>query len=167
MTTWVCRKVRRPLLRVRRREWRRLIEELGRRGEGRREAGAFLLASRQRARRVSHIVYFDDLDPACLQGNIQFDGRAFSKLWDLCEANNLTVVADVHTHPAASVRQSSIDRENPMVARAGHIAMIVPHFATRPVRPRQVGLHEYAGDDGWRSWFGRDAGVRLSFRSWL
>ena len=116
---------------------------------------------------MSHIVYFDDLDPACLQGNIQFDGRAFSKLWDLCEANNLTVVADVHTHPGASVRQSSIDRENPMVARAGHIAMIVPHFATRRVRPRQVGLHEYAGDDGWRSWFGRDAAARLSLRRWL
>ena len=164
MTTWVFR--RSPLLRFKRRQWRDLIEELGRRGEGRRESGAFLLAPRNDLSCVSHIEYFDDLDPHCLKGHIHFDGRAFSKLWDICESEGLIVVGDVHTHPGASVHQSTIDVENPMVARAGHIALIVPHLAGRVVRPRQVGVHQYAGDDGWTPWFGREASARASVKRW-
>ena len=164
MTIWASRPS--PFLRFRRRQWRSLIKELGRRGEGRREAGAFLLTRPEGKQRVSRIEYFDDLDPHCLKGHIHFDGRAFSKLWDICEQRGLVVAADVHTHPGRSVRQSAIDIENPMVARAGHIALIVPHLATHAVHPRQVGVHQYAGDDGWTSWFGKEAAARLSVRSW-
>ena len=167
MTIWACRAGRSPLLKFERRQWVGLIEELCRRGAGRRESGAFLLARAACPRQVCHIEYFDNLDPSCLQGNIHFDGRAFSKLWDLCEARDLVVVADVHTHPGKSVRQSSIDRENPMIARAGHVALVVPRFATRTVRAREVGVHEYCGDDEWRSWFGRPATARLLIRRWL
>lgn len=157
----------RILLRFKRRQWRGLIKELGRRGGGRRESGAFLLTRRGENRRVSRIEYFDDLDPNCLTGNIHFDGPAFSKLWDICEQEGLVVVADIHTHPGRSVHQSMIDIENPMVAREGHVALIVPHLATRAVRPREVGVHRYEGDDGWTSWFGRDAATRLSVGGWL
>lgn len=143
-----------------------MINDLGRRGEGRVESGAFLLAPRVDKSRVSRIEYFDDLDPHCLKGHIHIDGRAFSRLWDICEQGGLVVAADVHTHPGRSVRQSTIDIENPMVARRGHIALIVPHLATRNVRPRQVGVHRYEGDDGWTSWFGKDAATRLSVRGW-
>lgn len=116
---------------------------------------------------MTHIKYFDDLDPDCLRGSIHFDGRAFSRLWDVCEAKGLIVAADVHTHPGPCVQQSAIDKANPMVANAGHVALIVPNLATRPVRPKEVGVHEYRGDGGWRSWYGRDAAVRLSVRRWL
>ncbi len=44
-----------------------------------------------------------------------------------------------------------------MIARVGHIAIIVPELATRPVSPSEIGVHEYLGDDGWRSSFGEDA----------
>ena len=164
MTIWAPR--RSPLLRFKRRQWRRLVKELGRRGEGRREAGAFLMAPRDDKSRVTRIEYFDDLDPNCLKGHIHFDGRAFSKLWDICEQEGLVVAADVHTHPGRSVHQSAIDVENPMVARDGHIALIVPHLATRAVRPQQVGVHLYAGDDGWTSWFEKEAAARLLARNW-
>lgn len=164
MTIWAFR--RSPLLRFKRRQWRNLIKELGGRGEGRREAGAFLLAPRDDMGRVSRIEYFDDLDPHCLKGHIHFHGPAFSRLWDICENEGLVVAADVHTHPGSSVHQSTIDVENPMVARAGHIALIVPHLAARVVRPRQVGVHQYTGDDGWTSWFGREAAARVLVRSW-
>ena len=157
----------RPLIELSRRQWRTLIKELRRRGECRREAGAFLLGRRGGNRRVVHVEYFDALDPGCLRGHIHIDGRAFSKLWDLCEAEDLSVLADVHTHPGASVEQSSIDRENPMVACTGHVALIVPHLATRRVRPREVGVHEYLGDTDWRSSFGRDAATRLAVGSLL
>lgn len=143
-----------------------MIHELGRRGQGKREAGAFLLAPLEDSRRVAHIEYFDDLDPACLRGNIEIDGHAFSKLWDICDAKKLTVVADVHTHPGPAVHQSSIDKDNPMIAGIGHVALIVPHFAIRRVRPRHVGVHRYCEDGEWTSWFGREAAQRLSVRRW-
>lgn len=166
MAIWAYRRSRQPLLRLQRKQWRDLIKELGRRGEGRREAGAFLLAPRNDMRQVTRIEYFDDLDPDCLRGNILIDGRAFSKLWDICDRERLIVAGDVHTHPRTLVQQSTIDRDHPMVARAGHVALIVPRLAVRAVRPRQVGVHEYKGEDGWVSWFGRDAAARLSVKRW-
>lgn len=166
MTTRAFSKASQPLVSLTRRRWRSLIHELGRRGQGTREAGAFLLAPLPDSRRVAHIEYFDDLDPTCLRGNIEIDGHAFSKLWDICEAKKLTVIADVHTHPTASVGQSHIDRANPMIARVGHVALIVPHLATQRVRPRHVGVHRYCGNGEWASWFGRDAARCLSVRRW-
>ena len=102
----------------------------------------------------------------CLRGNIEIQGHAFSKLWDVCETKKLTVIADVHTHPGAAVQQSSIDKDNPMIAQIGHVALIVPHFATRRVRSRHVGVHRYCGNGKWDSWFGRAAARRLSVRRW-
>lgn len=142
--------------------WDELIVELGRRGEGRRESGAFLLGPREGdSRLITDVVYLDDLDPGCLTGGITFDGRFYGRLWDLCHTRRLTVRADVHTHPGRSVRQSSIDRDNPMVSRPGHLALIVPRLATQPVRAEEVGVHEFLGADGWRSYFGEEASALL------
>ena len=139
--------------------WRELISELGCRGQnGLRESGAFLLSRcNESNRRVEQVVYFDDLDPDCLVGHIHIRRTAFSKLWDLCEQNSLRVIGDIHTHPGCSVRQSETDRQNPMIARYGHIALIVPFFGTRQVKAREVGVHEYCGDLGWNTWIGRSA----------
>lgn len=164
MTIWASRG-RHSLLRFRRRDWRSMVEELGRRGGGQKEAGAFLLAPRDGdRRRVDRIVYLDDLDPNCLQGAISFDGRAYSKLWDICDATGLRVLGDVHTHGGDWVGQSDVDKQNPMVAAEGHIALILPHLSTRPVQAREVGLHRYGGASGWRSWFGAEAAERLFIR---
>ena len=139
--------------------WQEMVQELGRRSlGGSREAGVFLLASTGGdARRVVRAAYFDDLDPECLVGYIHIRASGFSKLWDLCDAERLRVIADIHTHPGPSVAQSPTDRANPMVAREGHLALIVPHYGTRPVQAREVGVHEYRGDRGWESWFGTKA----------
>lgn len=147
--------------------WQETVEELGRRSlGGRREAGVFLLAhTGERVPRVVRSAYFDDLDPECLVGNIRIRASGFSKLWDLCDAESLRVIADIHTHPGNSVAQSSTDRANPMVARDGHLALIVPHYGTRPVEASEVGVHEYRGDRGWVSWFGSRAERVLRIRS--
>ncbi len=139
--------------------WQEMIQELGRRSlGGSRETGVFLLsAAEEGARRVVRAAYFDNLDPACLVGNIYIRASGFSKLWDLCDAEMLRVIADIHTHPGASVAQSCTDRANPMIAREGHLALIVPHYGTRPVQTSEVGVHEYRGDRGWASWFGSRA----------
>ena len=136
--------------------WLEMISELGRRGsDGQRESGAFLLAQRDAGDRlVKKVLYYDDLDPDSLQGNILFQSAGYSTLWGICERDALQVIADVHTHPSGFVAQSATDRNNPMIARFGHIALIVPHYGTRPTGVEDVGAHEYHGDDGWVSSFG-------------
>lgn len=146
--------------------WEQLRIELGRRGlNGRREAGAFLLSDpRGDKRQVVRVAYYDDLDPGCLIGNIRFRARGYSRLWAICEEEGLRVVADVHTHPGAIVAQSDTDRSYPMIARSGHIALVLPHFCTRPVTVKEVGVHEFRGAGGWRSWFRNSAGRVLRLR---
>jgi hypothetical protein len=141
--------------------WRNGLRELGRRGEGRHESGAFLLGRKRGARgSVEKFVFYDDLDPHCLDtGIVVFDGAGFGPLWAICRATGLRVLADAHTHGGGSpARQSPVDRENPMVALAGHVAFIVPGFAQRPVRPAEMGVYEYLGEHRWREHCGAKAG---------
>ena len=149
-----------PRIRIDADLWQEIVQELGRRSlGGTRESGVFLLVSAEdEAGRVVRAAYFNDLDPECLVGNIHIRASGFSKLWDLCDTKRLRVIADVHTHPGTSDVQSSIDRANPMIAREGYMALIVPHYGTRPVQARDVGVHQYRGDRGWESWFGSRAG---------
>ena len=138
--------------------WNRGLAELRRRGEGRHESGAFLLGHRSGDTRIMRrFVYYDDLDPHCLDaGIVVLDGSAFARLWQICRDTGLPVIADVHTHPAGSY-QSTTDRDNPMIAVPGHIAMIVPHLSRQPVRRSELGIYEYLGNHCWRSFRGSDA----------
>jgi proteasome lid subunit RPN8/RPN11 len=148
----------RAWLRFRPGTWREMIEELHRRGEDRRESGAFLLGGREGdSRLVTRVVYLDDIDPECLVGGIHLHGEAYGKLWDICSDANLQVMGDIHTHPADWVGQSSTDRENPMVARQGHIGLIAPNFASGDIEAKHLGVHRYRGEEGWNSHFGREA----------
>jgi hypothetical protein len=135
-----------------------MIDELHRRGEERRESGGFLLGRRDGdSRLVTRVVYLDDIDPECLVGSIHLHGEAYGKLWDICDEAGLRVLGDIHTHPGDWVGQSPTDQENPMVARNGHIALIAPNFGSGDIKATHVGVHQYRGDDGWRTHFGREA----------
>ena len=132
--------------------WRQGLAEVVRRGEGRHESGAFLLGYRHGAR--GHIVrfaHYDDFDPFCLDsGIVKFDGAGFGPLWELCRKADLSVLADLHTHGnLGRARQSSLDRDNPMIALAGHVALIAPNFA-RDFSMKDMGIYEYLGDHKWR-----------------
>jgi hypothetical protein len=133
-----------------RRRWRHIVRELERRGRRRHEAGAFLLGHEVNGRReVTGVIYYDDLDPdAYSSGVCILHGDAFAKLWAECRKRRLTVVADVHTHGGAAY-QSSSDKANPMVARPGYIAIIVPDFAAWPIAARRLGIFEYCGEHEW------------------
>ena len=113
--------------------WRKLFDELERRGENRHESGAFLLGVRQGERgEVIDVVFYEDLDTDTYStGVCILHAPAFARLWNLCRERKLTVLGDVHTHPNLA-HQSSSDRTNPMVARVGHVAIIVPNFAAPP-----------------------------------
>lgn len=145
--------------------WAHILAELARRGEDCHEAGAFLMGDIQRGHRdVREVVYYDELDRnAYSTGVCVLYGDAFSRLWALARQKRLTVVADVHTHLGRAV-QSFEDRTNPMVARAGHIALIVPYFARPPVLRDALGIYEYRGDHEWIDYSG--ARARRYFHIW-
>lgn len=133
--------------------WRRLKTKLRERGDRcRRESGAFLLGHREGSRaRISDFVLYDDLDPHALDsGIVRFDGRYFGDLWAICKSRGLTVVADVHVHPGGS-SQSESDRAHPMICRAGHIALILPRFATGSQPRRDIGIYRYLGRKRWET----------------
>jgi proteasome lid subunit RPN8/RPN11 len=138
--------------------WVALLAELERRGQRRHEAGAFLLGARTgELREVQNVIFYDELDPdAYSSGVCILHAPAFAALWSMCRARGLTVVGDIHTHPGGAF-QSEADRTNPMVAREGHIAIIVPNFATgRPAR-ETLGIFEYRGGHAWIDYSGTPA----------
>jgi hypothetical protein len=139
-----------------------VLAELARRGDGHREAGAFLLAdvhdvAREAvAPRIVAAAYYDDLDPHCLTGGITFTATGYTALNALCREQRLCVVADMHTHPRDWVGQSCLDAAHPMVALPGHVAIIVPGYAIGDISVEQIGVHVLGSDATWQSYFEAD-----------
>jgi hypothetical protein len=128
------------------------VRELERRTQGgRRESGAFLLGPAKRNKKIIlEFVYYDDVDPKALDsGIVQFDGSRLPRLWEHCRSRGYGVIADVHVHPGG-YGQSASDRADPVMPRAGHLAFIVPHFASRETQPGGIGLYEYLGNGQWQ-----------------
>lgn len=148
--------------------WYGSIAELKRRGHNRHESGCFVLGkSDRRLKQAVRCVYYDELDPdAYSSGVCILDGSAFAKLWEICRGDGLTVLADIHTHQGAP-HQSEADRRNPMVARSGHLALIVPRFAEGSIWRHRLGLYRYEGDHRWTNLSGWQARSYLKVRwSW-
>ena len=132
--------------------WQAGVEELARRTlRGRRESGAFLLGRDVTGggKQILEFVFYDDIDPHALDtGIVHFAGNRLPILWEHCRQRGYGVVADVHVHPGG-YGQSPSDQADPVMSRAGHIALILPHFAQRGVLPGEIGLYEYLGNDAW------------------
>jgi proteasome lid subunit RPN8/RPN11 len=71
----------------------------------------------------------------------------------------VSLLADVHTHPGGAA-QSRSDRENPMSALPGHVAIIVPRFARSMFDLVSIGQYRYLGCGRWRD--GTPPRLRLS-----
>jgi len=151
---WLAPKHR---LRCRTALWTKIVEELARRGAGERESGAFLLGRSLNGRgEVLDVVYYDDLAPTALvAGAILFPGSAYGALWRICGERGMQVVADIHTHPNRAY-QSSIDSEHPMIAQAGHLALILPRYAQTPLVDTEIGFYEYLGGRRWKNHSGAE-----------
>ena len=128
----------------------RLFHQLRRRSRGQRESGAFLLSA-QGSRKITKFICYDDLDPTALDSCIiVFHGAGFVPLWDFCRREQMTVVADIHTHGDHWTGQSDADRTHPMIGQKGHVSLIAPHFARRNrFSLRGVGIYEYVGNHQW------------------
>jgi hypothetical protein len=146
-----------PTLRLSRALWTDVTGELHHRTEGFHESGAFLLGRRSGSeRQVTAVVYYDELDPHAYDSGVcVLEAAAFGQLWDRCTASGLSVMADAHVHPLGA-GQSRADRENPMIARPGHLALILPDMAKAPLRLSSIGFYEYLGDHRWRAHGGQN-----------
>jgi hypothetical protein len=70
-------------------------------------------------------------------------------------------VVQLHTHPGADVRMSSLDRKWEVVRHVGALSIIVPHYGTKGLL-----LHDAANvyereEDDWRLWSREEARKRL------
>lgn len=131
--------------------WLTGCAELKRRTRGIQESGAFLLGHKRGARReIAQFLFYDDIDETCfVNGIVEFDGRKLGRVWKYCRENSMKVVADVHVHPRG-YGQSPSDQHNPIIAEAGHFALILPHYASAQVLPGHIGIYEYLGNRRWR-----------------
>lgn len=156
-----------PLLEAPAQLWSELVAHLRCQSGGVRESGAFLLGRKDAPTRViTHFLPYEQLQADALHDDyVSLSAVSFSKLWDLCRAEGLSVVADVHTHRFGA-GQSRSDRTNPMVALAGHIALIVPQFAQGKVRVSDVNMYVYQGSHRWTSYSGSDVESRLRLTSY-
>jgi hypothetical protein len=147
-----------PRLRCRREVWDAGVVELRRRTlGGRRESGAYLLGSQQPdgSRNISEFVFYDDIDPKALDtGIVTIRQTALPRLWEVCRARGLGVVADVHVHPHG-YGQSESDQANPVIPRACHLALILPNFARGRPLPGSIGMYEFLGNGVWASHSGK------------
>jgi len=140
-----------PRLRCRRSLWTAGVRELERRTlAGRRESGAFLLGhDRGKHKEIVEFVFYDDIDPDSLRtGIVRFAGNKLPLLWEHCRKRGYGVVADVHVHPLG-YGQSPSDQADPVMPRAGHLAIIIPHFARRETEPGGIGVYEFLGGGKW------------------
>lgn len=146
--------------------WDELLQRLCERGGGVRESGAFLLGVGDSAQRTARrVVFYDDLDPNCLnEGYVHFDGRYYGRLWEICAQESLSVVADVHTHPYGP-GQSHSDKTHPMVSIPGHIALIVPNYAQGEISAADVGVYVYRGRYRWTAFRGHRAAALLEIKA--
>jgi len=124
-----------------------MMAQLAVQSEGRREAGAFLLCAKDprtgtsAGATVTDVEYYYDLDPTSLTGGITFHASGYARLSRICRDRGLRVVGDIHLHPGTWTRQSQTDGDHPMVARAGHLALIAPNFGAGVRSPRRLGAH--------------------------
>ncbi|WP_115559842.1 hypothetical protein [Xanthomonas arboricola] len=151
-----------PLLELRQGLWEELLTHLRRQGGGVRESGAFLLGKKTEAlRTVTAFLPYEQLQVDALHNDyVSLNAASFAKLWELCGRKGLSVVADVHTHRFGA-GQSRSDRENPMIALRGHVALIVPNFAQGGGGPQGVGMYVYQGSPRWSSHSGSDIAQRI------
>jgi hypothetical protein len=160
-----------PLV-ISRRRFVRLMRELRRRGQDRRESGAFLLTERDASPvaggyEITKVLYYDDLDADCLTGGITMHAAGLSRLNQLCREMRLRVLGDIHTHPSTYVQQSRIDATHPMIALPGHLAFIAPNYAAGPTNPADLGAHRLLSGGTWDAAYDADVTTMLQVRPGL
>lgn len=139
--------------------WTRTWTRLRAHGDGQREAACIWAGdSSDHEERVTDVIFLDDLpgvEAFALQHRTT--RKATEALFTQLRDKKLSIIADVHTHPADWVELSWIDRAHPIEYRPGLTAIVLPHYATSSPNLETIGVHVYLGDGQWRQLDGDEA----------
>lgn len=78
-----------------------------------------------------------------------FDPAWIGELWLELARRRRTVRAQVHSHPG-SAYHSARDDQFPLIHTPGFISVVIPNFASGPVRLSDAYVTERDNDGGWR-----------------
>ena len=114
-------------------------------GEGRRECQALWVGPWSDPELITEVVHPRHSASAI---GFQLDDDWFSSFWIRLADEQLGVRVQVHTHPGAAYH-SSIDDENPVVATAGFLSLVIPSFAQGEVGFGGAFLAQINADGKW------------------
>lgn len=131
--------------------WVSTWEGLQLRSAGQVEAACVWLGTRTDTAQVAvEVVFLDDL-PGTIGRRLQHrtSRQAVAMLLEIAREKQLSIVADLHTHPSDWIDLSEVDQEHPIEYRRGLIALVLPRFALGLPDLARTGVHEYIGNGQW------------------
>lgn len=131
--------------------WVSTWEGLQCRSAGQVESACVWLGPRSNTTQVAlEAVFLDDL-PGTIGRRLQHrtSRQAVAMLLEVARQKQLSIVADLHTHPSDWVDLSDVDQEHPIEYRVGLIALVLPSFAIGAPDLARTGVHEYLGNGKW------------------
>lgn len=99
--------------------------------------------------KVSRVDYHHELgDDRSGALYLELSEAAKFRLYGELAHSGLRLLALIHTHPAAWVGLSHVDRGNQVCSRVGFFSLVVPHYGRPPWQLRRIGVHVRT-DSGW------------------
>jgi len=142
--------------------YRELIRDLAASGRGQKESGAFLLGTQDDGvRKVTSYLMYDVIAPASSREHdyVALTGEEMATAWSHAigwVSRRWPTFIRIH-----SGCTESLGSRHPMVSIAGHVALIVPSFATGNPMPGDLGIHRLSRNGQWESMFGEQSRAAL------
>lgn len=80
---------------------------------------------------------------------VKIDGEAIFKLNRSCFERGEILAGQIHAHPAHAYH-SPADNKLALIRLPGGLSIVVPHFASGPLRPRHWAVYQLREDGAWR-----------------
>jgi len=146
--------------------WWLAWDGLRNRGQGWHETACVWAGHRSgQEERVVEIIFLDDL-PGVESFELQHrtSRTATEILFEMLRQKQLSIIADVHTHPEDWVDLSRVDQAHPIEYRPGLTALVLPYYASREPSINATGVHIYCGKGRWRRLTKRMAEKKVQIR---
>jgi hypothetical protein len=147
-----------PLIDARRFEFPRVLAERCvevMRSSGDQGAEVFVALSAQVSEDGRTVVFRRTLIPeqTCYSSRdgllVKIDGEAIFNLNRQCHEHDELLAGQIHAHPGRAYH-SPADDHLAVIRLPGGLSIVVPHFASGPLKPRRWAVHQLGEDGGWR-----------------
>ncbi|MEQ6390317.1 Mov34/MPN/PAD-1 family protein [Bacillaceae bacterium S4-13-58] len=140
-----------PILHIPQSIWSKTQTGLASRGAGKRESACIWVGHREKHRWiVKGIIFLDDIPGTIANKRFHHTPNVvIQQIYELLRKEGFQIIADVHTHPALNVEMSELDKSHPTEFRIGFLSLILPNYGYPPITLKNIGFHEYLGNDKW------------------